>query len=309
MGQAAVIDLDRLLDALKIQTKRQGARLWAQCPNPDHDDHDPSWFVWNKPDDPDKHGRHRCFGCGFGGGPLALVVAVFGCEWREAKAWLKAGDLDVPILALELEVRPTRRRTFKIPEGVRFTPIDRWPTPFRRYALGRGIGSEEVEKWSIGYAVDGDLRGRLVVPVREPDGVVRSYQARTILPGQTKYLTPTGIRSGSILGVEFWPEDHHERKRVVVIEGPIDAIAVRRATGLPVGALLGSEPNPSQLARLATFDQVDVLTDADAAGDKAARALEGLGRWVKLRRLVLPRGKDAASAGDATLRGLLHYPG
>lgn len=301
-----MIDISRLLSALQISVKRQGMRLWSTCPSPEHDDHDPSWFMWDKPDDPTRHGRHRCFGCGFSGGPSALVAAAFGCSWQEAKDWLAAGDLDVPILAVELEMRPVRKARFKLPPGVTFPTFDKWPTPFRRYAQGRGIGADSVERWGIGFAVGGQLHGRIVIPVREPDGFVRSYQARTIFKGETKYLTPAGVRPGSILGVEHWTED---RTRLVVVEGPLDAIAVDRATGLSVAALLGSEPTPSQLSRLATFDRVDVLTDPDKAGDKAADRISGLSRWSQLRRIRLPVGEDAASIGDVELRRLLQSPG
>jgi 5S rRNA maturation endonuclease (ribonuclease M5) len=48
------------------------------------------------------------------------------------------------------------------------------------------------------------------------------------------------------------------------------------------------------LAALRSFQQVDILTDPDKAGERAAGEIYGaLARWTKVRRIELERGTDA----------------
>lgn len=298
------VDVPRLLQALGVGYEAKGARLWSRCPNPEHDDHDPSWFIWNSPGE-DRHARHRCFGCGFHGGPVGLVAELLGLEHSKAKEWLERGELDVPLLDVSVVMLEPGRGRVRLPDGVVVgRGLDEWPTVARRYAEDRGLDDELVRRWRVGYALRGDLRGRLVLPVLGPGGKLVGYQGRTFLGGDhVRYLHPPAGRP-VVYGQHLWPP-HGERRRVVAVEGPFDAVAVDAATRLPVGALLGSEVHPRQLLALSTFDRVTVLTDADEAGDKAASSLESLCRHVELDRVTLPEGLDPDDLVRGDLRELL----
>lgn len=298
------VDVPRLLQALGIEYQPKGPRCWAKCPSPEHDDRDPSWFVWNLPGD-DRHARHRCYGCGLRGGPVGLVAELLGISHGEAKEWLERGELDVPLLDVSLVMLEHRRSGARLPEGVVMgRALDEWPTVARRYAEGRGLDDELVRRWRIGYALRGDLRGRVVLPVLSPGGKLIGYQARTFLGGDhSRYLHPKAGRP-VVYGQHLWPP-HERRGRVVAVEGPFDALAVDAATRLPVGALLGSEVHPRQLLALSTFRRVTALTDADRAGDEAWEKLQPLRRHVELDRVELPRGLDPDDMARGDLRELL----
>lgn len=300
------IDVPRLLQGLGIQYRAKGRRLWARCPSTEHDDQDPSWFAWSDPGER-RNGRHRCYGCGFSGDAVDLVAEVLGLSPREAREWLEDGGLDAPLLEVELVVTDARRERPEVPADVVFgRSLAEWPTVFRREMQRRRLGDEAVARWGIGYAARGRLRGRVVLPVFDEQRQAVMYQARTVIGSDLRYLDPHGARP-HVYGCHLWPPPGEGRGRVVVVEGPFDAIAVDDASRLPVGALLGSEVHPSQLLALSTFRRVTVLTDPDQAGDKAAAALAGLRRWTELERVELPKGEDPDSLPRGELARLLRF--
>lgn len=305
-----MIDLRKFLQELGIRVeKTSGGRLWARCPLPDHDDKDPSWSVFDSPSDPRRHGASYCFGCHRWHSPAELVAAIRDVTHAEARAWLR-DELDIPVLAVAVEVLPVRVcRSAIIPRGVKWgVPWDDWPTLARRYLSGRRHGLQVVDRWRLGFARDGKLAGRIVLPVAGADGAVVTWQARSYVGAGLRYLTPKQGPVGVLFGAQHWPA-RDARDVVVVVEGPFDALAVDRACGVPVAALLGSNPSPAQVSAIATFRRVVIATDRDSAGERAAESLAGIRRWVsEIRRVELPEGKDPADIADEELRGVIGVP-
>jgi DNA primase len=309
-----VIDVPELLAALEIRVEKKSAnRLWAVCPSPEHNDHDPSWFIWNEPGVP-RHGKHRCYGCGFRGGPTALVREVLGGSWDDAAYWLETGTLQSTPLTIQVEVKEARAiERVSQPDWVRFvTTWEEWPTLARRYLASpkRRMGPEVwpalAQRWGLGFIAKGDreLVNRIWLPIRDTNLKLMSWQARTYVDDDVRYTTPHHVATPILYGAEHWPEPE-DRRAIVVVEGPFDALSVDRATRLPVGAVIGSNPAPRQLIALSTFKEVVVMSDADPAGDKLADALVGLGRWTTVTRVRLADGSDPGGATDETLRSAL----
>jgi hypothetical protein len=305
-----MIDVPALLEALGIRVeKRAGARLWSVCPSPDHDDHDPSWYIWNDPEGL-RHGKHRCYGCGFRGGPAALVREVRGGDWDDARAWLADGSISHTPLDIHLEIREAKTiAAMRPPEWVRFgESFADWPTLAVRYLTGRKrrIDFDTVRRWGLGFITKGDrtLVGRIWIPIRNGRRELVTWQARTYVDDELRYTTPDRVRTPILYGAEHWP-DPEDRRVLVVVEGPFDALSVDRATRLPVGAMIGSNPSSLQISTMATFPTVVVMSDADAAGDKIWEELCGLGRWTNVVRARLAPGADPGGARDETLRAAL----
>lgn len=308
--RAPKLDVPELLQRLGIAAKRQGRRWWAKCPLTSHGGTDtaPSWNIHDEPGG-EKHGLHICYGCGGGGGPLALVRDLLQLEPEEARAWL--GSEDAAELLPRIEVVQTKAplRRFALPAGVRFLPLDEWPDTPRRYVENRGVTASQVDRWGIGYAVDGDLGGRIVLPVRAADGRVAAYVGRAFLGSLQRYDEPTekdGADLSVMFGEEHWPAPR-DRKHLWVAEGTWDALAIERCVGGPIGALRGSQFGDfdvgkggalhglRRLATMGTFGAVTLVTDPDKAGNKAAAVVrETIGRWCAVRRVILPVGTDAA---------------
>lgn len=294
------VDVARVLARLGIETKRQGRELWARCPF--HEEADASWRI---KDDP-RHEHHaiwQCFGsCPEGarsGSIVVLVRRLLDLESRDdAWRWIREGGVERPLppaRAVEIVVRGVRAG-LTLPDGVIVAPVAAWVSTARRYLETRGVSPEQAERWELGYAAQGLLAGRIVIPIRDREGKLLSYTARTYVGSARKFREPDkadGADKGSVFGERRWPPPG-ERRLVVVTEAAFDALAVERATGAHVGGVFGSELLPGHVARLGTFDEIVIASDPDDAGSKLAGQIRAqLGRWRKVRRAVLPPGVDA----------------
>ncbi len=302
-----MIDVGRLLEVLGVEAKRVGLNRVARCPFPDHEDRDPSFKIRDQPGN-DRHALYVC-SCGRGGSARTLVHDLAGIGWDELEGWFKAQGVEGEEAGLDAAVvievgAAEARRVFRMPAEAAFRPFDRWPSPVRRYAERRGITAEQAERWGIGYAVDGRLRGRLIIPVRDEHGRLASYMARAFDGAEKRYLTPSreeGPDDGAMFGAERWGA---ERRTVVLCAGALKCLAAERAGATAVAAVGGSQLQPIQVAALATFEQVVILPDADDAGEGvAADAYAALARWRRVVKVEL--GRDADEVPTEELRARL----
>jgi DNA primase len=290
--------VERVLERLGIHYELRGDRAWARCPF--HTDHNPSWMIRTRGR---REGQHHCFACKAGGKLVSVVMKVRHIEDEDdAFEWLRSFKKNEPVnIRVRVREQPPQlgRQRFQIPSEVIFDPLSKWVSLAQRYARKRGITDEQVQRFGIGYAVNARLAGRIVIPYRGFGGHPAGYSARTFVDDDVRYLTPhesEGADLGVPFGEHLWPIPMR-RHVVVVTEGAIDALAVDRVSDpfISVAALNGSEVNPMQITKLATFTKVVILTDNDPAGHKAATQLtSSLSRHVQLERVLLPSGMDAA---------------
>jgi hypothetical protein len=163
---------------------------------------------------------------------------------------------------------------------------------------------------------------RVVIPVRDGGGVVRSFVARSFVARSggreaKRYLEPReedGADHAAILGEHLWPRP--ELRRVALVgEGWFDGAALERASGgLPVAVLHGS-PHPGQagwdavIGKLASFPLLVTAVDPNDAGERLLSSLTGaLGRYSRvlpLRCGDLDVSGFAEQHGDAALAAIL----
>lgn len=336
----AGINVGEVLKRLGIDARLQGREWHARCPNPDHNDNDPSWRIRDEPGS-QKHGLFQCFPCGFSGDAEKLVMEVLRIPWREAVDWLgnEASYVErerPPAAVVEVKERH-RRRPMQMPAGVEIPDsFNDWPHPMRDYISSRGIPQWQVESWRLGFAVQGRLAGRIVIPKRDSGGALAGYTARAIDKHAPKrYLEPEpweGARHAVMFGEEGWPA---YRRDVYVAEGAINALAIESAMasdvfskddpnyaakmqqmGPCVAAIGGSQPHPAHIAKLCAFQRVFVVTDPDQAGDMlAAQIFAQLQRYADgevfspklntIHRVRVREGEDAASLSRKELREVL----
>lgn len=313
------VDIERLLLALDIDAKRNGREWVSRCPLPGHEDAKPSWSIRDQEGN-ERHGRHHCFSCKQGGSIVSLVRDRLGFTRRaEVELWLfENGISSDPDLPVEVDTAPTVERdldddvSMAMPKGVIIgQPLGSWVTSARVYAARRGITPAQVEKWGIGYAIDGRCIGRIWLPIRDIDGRLLSYTARSYTGSDLRYLTPSrddGLRTDALFGCAHWSA---AARRVVVTEGALNALACERAGANQIAALGGSSLTPTAMAELSIFDEVDIFVDNDAAGDSVALQLYySLARWRACRRLSIAPGangkrRDANDLPVAELQAIL----
>ena len=146
------------------------------------------------------------------------------------------------------------------------------------------------------------FRGRLTFPLKDARGRVIGFSARILGAGEPKYLnspdTPLFDKGRTLFNLDLASPASRAARRILVVEGQMDVIALDQAGLGEVVAPLGTALTEAQLERLWRLDpQPYCCFDGDSAGQKAAvraalRALPHLAPERTLRFVALPAGQD-----------------
>src|SRR6476646_10109917 len=217
---------------------------------------------------------------------------------------------------------------------------------------GRGIDGETIQRFGLGFAPDsrnalkrgldrlgeeplvetgmlikpeegGDsydrFRGRLMIPIRDPRSRIIAFGGRILGPGEPKYLNSPDThlvdKGRTLYNIDRAGPASRTARRLIVVEGYMDVIALDRAGISEAVAPNGTALTEGQLERLWRLDPSPILCfDGDSAGRKAAiraatRALPLLRPDRSLRFVELPAGQDPddviRSGGRETFEQLL----
>jgi DNA primase len=190
--------------------------------------------------------------------------------------------------------------------GLGLAPDNR--TALKR-ALGKKLGEDKlVDTGMLIQPEEGEkesydrFRGRLMIPIRDPRGRVIGFGGRILGEGEPKYLnspqTALFDKGRTLYNLDRAAPASRTAKRLIVVEGYMDVIALDRAGISEVVAPNGTALTEGQLERLWRLDPSPILCfDGDAAGQKAAiraatRALPLLRPDRTLRFVELPAGQD-----------------
>jgi DNA primase len=207
--------------------------------------------------------------------------------------------------------------------------------PARTYLAERGISAATLAKFGFGYAPDSRgrlklalkrfgneklieaglliapddqrepydrFRGRLMFPIRDQRGRVIAFSARILGAGEPKYLnspdTPLFDKGRTLFNIDKAGPASREAKRVIVVEGQMDVIALDQAGISETVASLGTALTERQLEILWRLIDTPILCfDGDPAGQRAAakaalRALPLVKPDKTLAFALLPPGED-----------------
>ena len=166
------------------------------------------------------------------------------------------------------------------------------------------------------------FRGRLTYPIRDVRGRVIAFSARILGQGEPKYLnspeTPLFDKGRTLFNLDLAGPAGRTAKRIMLVEGQMDVIALDQAGIGEVVAPLGTALTEQQLERLWRLDPAPIVCfDGDNAGKKAAiraafRALPMLRPDRTLRFVELPAGQDPddviKTGGREAFEALLETP-
>jgi DNA primase len=159
-----------------------------------------------------------------------------------------------------------------------------------KYLKNRNITRDDILRYNIGYCEEGKYRNRIIIPSYNKDGELNFFAARDFLNcSYLKYLLPEW--SKDIIGFELfinWNET------ITLVEGPLDAITVRR-NAIP---LFGKTMPPSLKESIFEYDvtKINVCLDDDAIKNalEMTNYLSKQGIDVNLIKL---NGHDPSSLG------------
>ena len=221
-----------------------------------------------------------------------------GVEGAEARDYLAKRGIDAGAIArFGLGLAPQGRCRLKqalsalgedklIETGMLIQPEEADPSPSLR------TGKESYDRF----------RSRLMFPIRDARGRVIAFGGRILGEGEPKYLnspdTPIFDKGRTLYNLDRAGPASRTAKRLIVVEGYMDVIALDRAGISEVVAPNGTAVTESQLERMWRLDPMPILCfDGDSAGRKAAvraalRALPHIGPDLTLRFVELPAGQD-----------------
>lgn len=336
------IDLDEVLEELGLEVLwRKGPDAYLACPDPDHDDANPSFHVCLE-DVEDTKGNSRLgwFNCwshpspGLAGQDFSELVARIRCSvWderitedqrKESIAWLRAtflrGEEQEGPKIEDLILRRRRRRLEQSSNVLVWPPsrpVGEADERFGLYLSARGITPQRaVELALVAVTEPGDslasCLGATVPAVLFPitrEGNPVNWFARAIEPTESRFKGRycPGVLLGKS-GVLWEPDGLPADKGLVIVEGIFDAERVRRVCldhDLPFVcvAVLGGRLLPEQAKRLRHFRRYIHLADGDHGGETLAETIRNhlTTRNVRVETYRLPEGTDPADAPESEI--------
>lgn len=310
----------------RVQLKRAGRHFKGLCPF--HEDRNPSFTV------SPETGYYKCWSCGESGDIFTWVMKTQNVEFGEAlKQLAEQAGVTLSRQAEEKGPSRSQRIAI-MEEALRFFRAELEKSKVaREYLENRALPNETIDEWELGYAPSSDselaghlkrkgfllseaaplflieddgtggyydkFRGRLMFPIRDERGDLVAFGGRIIGDGQPKYInsgdTPLFRKSKVLYGLLRAKEGLAKTKTAVLVEGYLDVIACHRAGIVTALASLGTSLAEDHAKLLKRWcEEVVVLYDADAAGEKAAaRACEILqAADLKVRVALMPPGED-----------------
>ncbi|MDR2644542.1 MAG: DNA primase [Endomicrobium sp.] len=310
---------------------KKAGRNWKAC-CPFHNEKTPSFVV-----SPEK-GIFRCFGCNTAGDVFKFVMLADNISWLEAvrKLAQKAG----------ITIQETKKNITKASEKSKIFDILENSAIFyhrcllesssagrvRDYLKSRGITSDTINKFNLGFAPKGQLlqlalkkghtadelakaglitgteRGtffeymseRIVFPIYDAQGRVVAFGGRTIGNQEPKYLnTPETIvysKSSNLYGLYQTLSELRKERKMIVLEGYMDVVIPQQFGIAGAVATLGTAFTQNHAKLIARYsDEVTLLFDADNAGRTAThKALEILTEnGIEAKVSSLPEHIDA----------------
>jgi DNA primase len=158
----------------------------------------------------------------------------------------------------------------------------------------------------LGKNEAGDLypifRNRIIFPIKNIYGKIIAFGGRILGDGMPKYLnSPESLvfkKSETLYGEDIATGAAYQKKRVIIVEGYLDVIAMHEAGFLETVATLGTAVTKEHLSKLWRIsDELIFCLDGDSAGQRAMKKaiillLPLLTNARKASFLILPDNMD-----------------
>ncbi len=325
MGRIPQEIIDQILDRLDIvevvseyiQLKKAGRNFKANCPF--HNEKTPSFIV-----SAEKQIYH-CFGCHAGGNVIGFVMQYEKMEFPEAVKMLaeragvelpkyeKADDAATSLASQLYELNNLAAGFYQD-----YLRSDKGKKALD-YMKKRGLSSENLSEFRIGYAPEGwevftsyatarkiapallrkagltipsekgkgdydRFRGRITFPIFNERGSIVAFGARVMDSSLPKYInSPETLvynKSNILYGLNFAKRGIREKGYAIIVEGYLDVIIPFQYGVTNVVATSGTALTQRQASMLKKYTDTAVMVfDADQAGESAS--LRGLDIFIE----------------------------
>ena len=230
---------------------------------------------------------YKCWACGETHGTHGPLGKLF--DGYATKQQKKVYNLIKPE---ELQLQDKKRVRLRLPEGFttfkdsnpRFIPhIEAY-----KYLQSRGINDEMIEKYSIGYTVQGEFAYRVIIPSFDKDGILNYFVGRAWVNKKMKYKNPASVPKDEIIFNEKlidWDKD------IFLVEGAFDSFFLSNPL-----VMLGKKMSKLIFETLYSKANSNIIicVDGDAWDDglKMYHELNGGRLYNKIKIVKLPNDKD-----------------
>ena len=283
--------LTHLLESLlgRSKTARGGDEAVFNCPNCNHHK---KKLTLNRLTQ-----KYQCWVCGFKGARALQLLKFIKAPYT---AFQELKDIDTQYNFKVSNTVEKSKDQLKLPEG--FIPLltGRGLTRDKayNYLLSRGITSQDVVKYNIGYIEEGPLNNFIITPSYDRDGFLNYWVGRSFDPNayHKHKLPPT---SKDIIGFDMLINFNLP---LILCEGAFDAIALKR-NAIPLFGKRISKTLYKELVR-SKVKQIYLALDQDAIVDslKYAKELMAYGKEIFLLEL---EGKDPSEIGFEGMTNIL----
>ncbi len=305
-----------------VPLKRKSGRYWGCCPF--HQEKTPSFSV--VPDE----GFFYCFGCHAGGNVFKFISMIENVSYFDAIK-LQAEKLGIAMpnreksekeLARERKLDDLRKLMGMAQSFFHNCLVKtRYGEQGLRYFAGRGVGTDVIETFGLGFAPDAPgklrdafkkrgvreellleaglvsegrgggvydrFRNRVIIPIADERGRVVGFGGRVLGDGTPKYLnspeTALFNKRKLLFGLDHAKKAIREEGKAILVEGYMDAISLSAAGVKNVAASLGTAFTAEQCRLLLRHTkEICFCYDSDEAGQRAT-----------MRALSIVRGTDA----------------
>jgi DNA primase len=242
------------MGATKLRPTSRGFSM--RCLHPTHNDSGPSFHYRS-----DIH-KFRCYGCGFNGDVIDIVMAVKNLKFRRAISWLKdwagwSSEITTKQLQVIIERREKQRNggnrnddsdTVVVFPAYYQSDFSSAGDVIQSYVCKRKWDTALLDSLGVGYTEHGYFRNRIVFPVYNRDGSrLTTFSARATWDvdedaGERRYEYPLN----SFLSKSIWPLHVPSDGIPIFLEGCPDALRLREY-GHNAYACLGNQLGEDKL--------------------------------------------------------------
>ena len=185
-------------------------------------------------------------------------------------------------------------RPLLLPEGFNLLYSTSPDSMLRKHAMqfckSRNITVQDIARFSIGYCTKGAYANRVVIPSYNENGFLNYFVARDFFKNsKMKYKNPPVSKDVIVFEnlVTF-------TKPIVLVEGVMDAIAVRR-NAVP---MLGKFPSKTLMNKLVKYKpQTYIALDSDASRDALDLCNMLLDYGINVTNITFNNDEDPSSVG------------
>jgi len=324
-----------------LQLKKAGQNWRGLCPF--HSEKTPSFMV-----NPERQ-IYKCFGCGEGGDIFSFVEKIEALNFYDSLKFLAeragvelktlsgqkgfgpSGDSKLKLYKLNLSAaRLFHALLIKHPSG----------KAALEYAKARGITSEAIKRFLIGYAPTNNtgvkvyltrqdftakemndagsperFTNRLMFPIFDTVGNVSGFTGRALTDNQEpKYLntreTATFHKARILYGFDIAKKTIREKNMAVLVEGQMDVVMSHIASVINAVATSGTALTEDHLLLIRRqTNRVTLAFDNDDAGFKTTLKAIEMAWQLSLDTSVVTMPEGCKDAGDVVARGAKNWTG